>query len=256
VLPKVDLDWSSYAGKRIQLPWFVLSVMVLVARGDKVVMHGTEGHTAGRIYTRPVIEMLGLPVAGTLAEAAEQVEATGFTYIPLEVMSPMLRRMIELRPVFGLRSPVHSFTRMINPFRAPALMQGIFHRGFMDIHSGAARLLNEPSAAVFRGEGGEIERRPNKPTQVWMTKGDSEPLVETWTAILDDPHQPADEELDLGRLVDVWSGADEEAYAVASVTGTLAVTLRTMGRAGSMDEASAMAQDLWAARDRAFLTGR
>jgi len=255
-LPKVDLDWSSYAGKRIQLPWFVLSVMVLVARGDKVVMHGTEGHTAGRIYTRPVIEMLGMPVAATLAEAAEQVEACGFTYIPLEVMNKGLRHMIELRPIFGLRSPVHSFTRMINPFRAPAMMQGIFHRGFMDIHSGAARILNEPSAAVFRGEGGEIERRPNKPTQVWMTKGAGEPEVETWPALLDDAHQPADEELRIERLFDVWSGADEDAYGVASVTGTLAVTLRCMGRAATMDEAQAQAQQMWDARDRAFLQPR
>ena len=29
-LPKVDLDWSSYAGKRVQLPWYLLSVMALV----------------------------------------------------------------------------------------------------------------------------------------------------------------------------------------------------------------------------------
>ena len=57
-VPQVDLDWSSYAGKRIQLPWFVLSVMVLVAQGTRVVMHGTEGHTAGRLYTREVIELL------------------------------------------------------------------------------------------------------------------------------------------------------------------------------------------------------
>jgi len=255
-VPQVDLDWSSYAGKRIQLPWFVLSVMVLVAQGTRVVMHGTEGHTAGRLYTREVIELLGLPVAGDLAEAAAQVEATGFTYLPLEVMSPVLHHLIELRPVFGLRSPVHSFTRMINPFGAPAMMQGIFHRGFMDIHAGAARILNQPHAAVFRGEGGEIERRPNKPTQVWMTEGNAEPVVETWPALLDDPHQSADEVMDPRRLLAVWSGADQDPYGLSSAVGTLAVTLRTMGRAGSIDEAEALARELWEGRDRNFLTAK
>ncbi|MCB1333381.1 MAG: glycosyl transferase family protein [Roseivivax sp.] len=255
-LPQVDLDWSSYAGKRIQLPWFILSVMALVSTGTRVAMHGTEGHTAGRVYTRGIIEMLGLPVAASLRQAAEQVQARGFTYIPLEVMSPVLRRLIELRPIFGLRSPVHSFTRMINPFAAPVMMQGIFHRGFMDIHAGAARLLNQPRAAVFRGEGGEIERRPNKPTQVWMTLGADEPIVETWPALLDDAHQPADEDMNPERLLAVWSGADTDPYATASVTGTLAVTLRTMGRAASTEEAEAMARELWNARDRAFLKPR
>lgn len=249
----VDLDWSSYAGKRIQLPWFVLSVMALVANGTRVVMHGTEGHTAGRLYTRSVVEMLGMPVASTMDAAAGQVAARGFTYVPLEVMSPVLRRLIELRPIFGLRSPVHSFTRMINPFGAPVMMQGIFHRGFMEIHSGAARILGQPRAAVFRGEGGEIERRPNKPTQVWRTDGAAEPVVETWAATRDDSHQPADEEMNPARLLEVWHGTDADAYAHHAVRGTLAVTLWAMGRAGSQAEAEAMAQEMWAARDRGIL---
>ena len=253
-IPQVDLDWSSYAGKRIQLPWFMLSVMTLVSQGTRVVMHGTEGHTPGRLYTRGVVEMLGMPVASTLTEAASQARDRDFTYIPLEVMSPVLRHLIELRPIFGLRSPVHSFTRMINPFSATTMMQGIFHRGFMDIHAGAARLLNQPRAAVFRGEGGEIERRPNKPTQVWMTRGADAPVVETWPTLLEDAHQPADADMNQERLLDVWAGRDTDAYALASVIGTLAVTLRTMGRAASVDAAEQMARELWDARDRAFLT--
>lgn len=256
-MPRVDLDWSSYAGKRIQLPWFVLSVMALASQGTRVVMHGTEGHTPGRVYTRGVIEMLGMPVASDLTEAAGQVNDTGFTYIPLEAMSPVLRHLIDLRPIFGLRSPVHSFTRMINPFNAPVMMQGIFHRGFMDIHSGAARILHQPRAAVFRGEGGEIERRPNKPTPVWMTLGDSEPVVETWPAVLDDAHQAVDEDMNPEQLIEVWTrsgtGPGQNAYALAAIKGTLAITLRTMGRADTVQEAETLAQDIWDSRNRSYL---
>ncbi len=252
-IPPVDLDWSSYAGKRVQLPWFLLSVLVLVGAGTRVFMHGAEGHTPGRLYTRETLERLGFPIARSLAEAAEQVEGTGFTYVPLQVLSPGLHQLIELRPIFGLRSPVHSFTRMLNPFSAPTMMQGIFHRGFMDIHAGAARLLEQPRNAVFRGEGGEIERRPNKPTQVWTTLGAGEPVVETWPALLEAGHQAPDREMNVDDLVAVWQGRDDNPYAVASVTGTLAVALRTLGRADSIDAAQAMAERMWAERDKGAL---
>ncbi|MDU8926203.1 glycosyl transferase family protein [Alisedimentitalea sp. MJ-SS2] len=252
-LPPVDIDWSSYAGKRIQLPWYMLSVLAMVNGGHSVLMHGTEGHTPGRVYTSEVLEYLGLPIAGSLDEAAAQIRENKFAYVPLEVMSPTLRDMINLRPVLGLRSPVHSFSRMLNPLNAKTVMVGIFHRGFMDIHAGAAQMMGMENMGVFRGEGGEVERRPNKPTQVWMTHGDDEPVVETWPQLLPDGHQPPDEEMDLKRLVDVWTGKEEDSYAMASITGTIAVTLRTMGKAGSMAEAEEMAQTIWAARDKGFL---
>lgn len=251
--PQVDLDWSSYAGKRIQLPWYLLSALALAGAGYKVFMHGTDGHTPGRVYTQETLEWLGLPVAHSLEEAAEHIQERNFSYTPLEVLSPKLRELINLRPILGLRSPVHSFTRMLNPFNAPAMMQGIFHRGFMDIHAGAAQLLNQSRNAVFRGEGGEIERRPNKPTQVWMTIGDEEPIVENWPVLVPDPFQPADEEMNLENLVIVWQGTIVNDYAEASVTGTLAVALRAMGVAETTEEAQQKANALWAARDREYL---
>ncbi len=255
-LPKVDIDWSSYAGKRIQLPWFILSAMALVNAGHSVFMHGTEGHTPGRVYTRGVLEGLGFAPATSLADAAAQIRARNFAYVPLEVLSPMLRRLIDMRPIFGLRSPVHSFSRMLNPFSAETMMQGIFHRGFMDIHAGAARLLNQPRMAVFRGEGGEIERRPNKPTQVMMTTGTDEPMTEAWPALVPDPHQPPDMEMDRADLLRVWHGENTDTYALASITGTMAIALRAMGRAGSVDDAQALATEMWNARDPEFLPVR
>jgi anthranilate phosphoribosyltransferase len=252
-VPPVDVDWSSYAGKRIQLPWFLLSALALSGADYKVFMHGTGGHTPGRVYTRETLQKLGLPIADTLAQAAGHIRARNFAYTPLQVLSPMLRHMIELRPLLGLRSPVHSFSRMLNPFDAPVMMQGIFHRGFMDIHAGAARLLNQPHMAVFRGEGGEIERRPNKPTVVMSTTGSNEPETETWPALLPDPHQAADLEMDVSSLIALWRGESDSAYATASVTGTLAIALKTMGKARDVAAAQALAEQLWVARDKTML---
>ena len=46
--PRVDLDWSSYAGKKRQLPWFLLAALCLAQSGRTIFMHGFDGHTAGR----------------------------------------------------------------------------------------------------------------------------------------------------------------------------------------------------------------
>lgn len=252
-LPRVDFDWSSYAGKRVQLPWYLLSVMALVGAGHRVFMHGTEGHTPGRVYTRDVLDVLGVPTSSSLRDAAERIESSGFAYVPLEVLSPKLRELINLRPLLGLRSPVHSFTRMLNPFNAPSVLQGIFHRGFMDIHAGAAQLLDIPNAAVFRGDGGEIERRPNKPTPVWTTHGTTELHVEEWPATLDEGHAPPDPEMDVSRLMKVWRGEDQDDYAREAIVGTMAIALKTAGKATSMDEAQTLARDIWERRDKTKL---
>lgn len=251
-LPKVDIDWSSYAGKKRQLPWFILSALLLARNGHKVFMHGTEGHTPGRVYTRECLAALGIDVADSYDTAAEQLNKTNFAYMPLEVINPALREMINLRPVLGLRSPVHSFTRMLNPFNAPVMINGIFHRGFMDIHAGAAVLLKQQHMCVFRGEGGEPERRPGKTCEVWSVH-DGVMSQERWPAILDDPRQAPDENMNIADLAAVWRGELSNEYAEAAVCGTLAVALRTMQLADSIEVAETMARDMWNARDKATL---
>ncbi len=250
--PAVDLDWSSYAGKRRQLPWFILAALLLARNGWRVFMHGTEGHTPGRVYTREALRRLGLPVAASFEEAASHFASRNFAYLPLEAISPVLAELIELRPVLGLRSPVHTLARMLNPFSASCMLQGIFHPGYMGIHQGAALSLKQPHMAVFRGEGGEIERRPNKPCEVW-TVHDGATEVERWPALLGDPQQEADPEMNLDDLIAIWSGERESGYATTAITGTAAIALKALGAAASMGEAQSKAQTLWRSRERSRL---
>ncbi len=249
---KVDLDWSSYAGKRRQLPWFILSVLLLAESGVTVFMHGAEGHTPGRVYTRETLDVLGVPIAASFEEAAAHMAARNFAYLPLQHLCPKLHEMIGLRPLLGLRSPVHTLARLLNPFAAPFQVQGIFHPSYRMTHVGAAELLEQPHMAVIKGEGGEIERRPNKACLV-TSLHDGETSEENWPAILDDPRQSVDEDMDVRRLGAVWRGEAEDSYGVATVTGTAAMALRLMGRAAGVAEAEAMADALWRARDKARL---
>lgn len=251
-LPAVDVDWSSYAGKRRQLPWFILVTQILARNGWRVFMHGTEGHTAGRVYTRDALARIGLPVATSFAEAAQHIADRNFAYLPLEYISPKLEELIELRPILGLRSPVHTLARLINPFDAPCAMQAVFHPGYMKIHRDAALLLGQSKMSVFRGEGGEIERRPNKSCDV-MTIADGVCVEERWPAILPDPRQSTDENMDLERLDALWRGEISDEYAEAAIIGTLAITLRTMGVEQDFELAQKHAEYLWSQRDRSRL---
>jgi len=251
-MPKVDIDWSSYAGKKRQLPWYILSALLLARNGHKVFMHGTEGHTPGRIYTRECLHELGVPIANYYGEAANHLRKSNFAYMPLEAISRPLKSMIELKPVLGLRSPVHSFTRMINPFNAPVEMIGIFHRGFMDIHANAGLILGQPALAVFRGEGGEAERRPGKTCEVWSVHDNK--IIETrWPAILDQPRQAADDAMNIADLAALWRDEISSDYARAAVTGTLAIALKTMGLARTIEEAGYQANEMWDTRDKTTL---
>ena len=248
-LPAVDLDWSSYAGKRRQLPWFLLSALLLAKNGIKILMHGTEGHMPGRVYMRDTLEALGLPISGSFAEAGAAIGREGFCYLPLEILSQPLRDIINLRPVLGLRSPVHTVSRLLNPFSAPHILQGVFHRGFQETHQVASQLLGYRRVAVFRGDGGEIERRPNKPTEVF-TCNEGVLGQEIWPTLIADPVQPEDTEMDVQRLAAVWSGAEKDSYAAAAITGTVAIALKLMDRAPDKEKCDGLARAMWEGRDK------
>jgi len=246
--PVVDVDWSSYAGKRKQLQWYMLAALTLVQNGFKVFMHGTDGHTAGRIYTSECVQHLGLPIAGDFAMASQQLKDSGFSYMPLKSLCPVYHELIELKHILGLRSPIHTVARMMNPFKSDVVLQGIFHPTFMPKHQEAAQLLGQKHLSVFRGEGGEIEVRPNKAFEV-RTCHNGVLETENWPRIADDSRQEVDEELDLSRLEAVWRGQAVDDYADAAIRGTLAVALKTMQRADSIDAALTMAAEMWANRD-------
>ncbi|PPQ36192.1 Anthranilate phosphoribosyltransferase [Rhodoblastus acidophilus] len=247
--PAADIDFSSYAGKKRQLPWFLLAALALAQSGRKVFMHGFDGHTAGRLYTGEVLRALGVTPARDLAEASAALSQKNFAYLDLAAISPPLARMMGFKPILGLRSPVHTIARMINPFAAPCLLQGIFHPNYMATHRGAAALLGERDMIVFRGEGGEIERRPGKPCETLGLR-EGVAFEERWEPLIEEPRQTPDEDMDLKRLVAVWRGETRDAYAEAAVAGTMALALKTCGAAADQAAAQALAEQFWSARDR------
>lgn len=247
---KVDLDWSSYAGKKRVLPWYILSTLLMADNGIRIFMHGASGHTAERMYTKNVLPELGVPVAETMEQVAEHLDTSNFAYMDLEQLSPKMHEIIEMRPLLGLRSPVHTIARMLNPFDAEHVMQGIFHPGYQPTHQEAGIILGFPHMAVIKGEGGETERNPDLKLTI-QSVHDGEMIDEEWPPIFTQRHiRTNNADLNAIDLKRVWGGECRDEYAEETVKGTIAVTLYMMGRAANREEADQQAQEMWDGRNK------
>jgi len=239
----VDLDWSSYAGKRKHYPWFLLAALTLAKHGYKIVMHGASGHTMNRVYTEQVLEYLGFPICQNETDVKQQLAQHNFAYLPLGVISPVLEDLINLRNVMGLRSPIHTLARLINPFNAKATMQAIFHPAYRSSHQQAAFQLGYKNSAVIKGEGGEFERNPDAKTLICGIKNGE--LYEHELPKLTDNRSPIEEELDLAVFKAVWEGTQSHEYGEIAVPETMGIALYTMGVVNSYEEAMLTARKLW-----------
>ncbi|MCX7097907.1 MAG: glycosyl transferase family protein [Methylococcales bacterium] len=243
----VDLDWSSYAGKRRHLPWFLLSALLLAENGTRVFMHGATGPNQDRLYTSAVLGYLGLTASSSIEQTKQQLEQQHFSYLSLEHFCPKLHEIIALRPLLGLRSPVHTLVRLLNPFNAPYTIQGIFHPGYRPVHQQAAALLQQAHAAVLKGEGGETERNPDMECLV-QSVHNGVMSDENWPALFGRRHVKS-EQLDPRQLALLWQGELNDEFAENAVIGTAAVALKLLGKADNQAQAQQLATDFWLARD-------
>ncbi|MFV9681405.1 glycosyl transferase family protein [Pseudomonas sp. NY15367] len=242
---RVDLDWPSYAGKKRHLPWYLLAAKALAASGVRIFMHGGGAHTAGRLYSEQLLTELDIPCCRDWQGVATALDQHGLAYSYLGDWMPALQRMIDLRNTLGLRSPIHSLARIINPLGASCGLQSIFHPGYQAVHREASRLLGDP-AIVIKGEGGEIEVNPDVPCHLYGTR-DGEDWDEEWPALSAQRHVKP-EQLDPTVLSAFWRGEREDAYGQLAVVATMAVALRGLGM--SREQAFEQARQRWDARLR------
>ena len=248
---RADLDWSSYAGKRKHLPWFLLSALALADRGVRLFMHGAGGHTKGRLYTESVLSALGIKIAESWVDAAHALDTSHFAFMPLRHICPPLQAMIDLRNDFGLRSPVHTLVRLLNPLAASHSIQSVFHPAYALRHQQAAVDLEQFHASVFKGEGGEVERKPEALTKVFSVHNGTM-SEEAWPRLIEG-RQEEPEDLQVNHLRDLWRGTARDEYAELAVIGTLAIALHLLRRADGPAQALTLAQDCWQQRNRTRL---
>lgn len=242
-----DLDWPAYAGKSRRLPWFLLAARLLADNGVRVILHGDTDHAPDRMQVSALLGHLAIAQVATIGDAELRLRTHAIAYLPLESMQPRLSALLGLRSVLGVRSPLNTALRQLNPLAAAHQIIGVAHPGYRDVQGAAAILLGQPNAAVFKGEGGEAERRPEKPCDVHLLRAGAT-SVETFPALLPDTTVAAAQPLDPRRIAAVWNETIDDPVARAAIVGTAAIALRLIGRANSTASADALAAQWW--RDR------
>jgi anthranilate phosphoribosyltransferase len=242
-----DLDWSSYAGKKHQHPWFILSILLLAEAGHRVFIHGSAGHTADRLYTEHAMRQLQLPVASDWAEVNQQLDGHHLSYLPLEKFCQPLQALIHLRPLLGLRSPVNTLSRLINPLGAPASLQSVFHPAYTRLHQEAGRLLEQPRALVFKGDSGEAEIKPHGDTRISLLQNNQSTevlLPRTLSQRVKSVDAPCVE-----AIRALWLGISDDQYGLDATLGTTATALMAITPEIELERALVMAKELWEDRD-------
>lgn len=224
--PAVELDWPSYADGRTRgLPWYLLSALLLARSGIRILMHG-PAHGPARV---PLVESLRLL-------GPQSLETTGFAFVALETLNPALADLLALRGVLGLRSPINTVCRLLNPADAPGGVDGVFHPSYIAVHTGTAALLGR-NVSVLKGGGGEAEWSGVKPLVVTTPAGEH-----TWPA-LDGARTPAS--TTPAELIAVWRRERSDPGGETTVVATAAVALQATGREPDPLACLARAQRLW-----------
>lgn len=242
-----SVDWPSYAGKHKQLNWYILAALALADSGTSVFMHGANEHTPNRLYTDTVLRKLGISPC-TSAEAAQAaLNKDSFAYMGLHDFCPPLSELIALRSILGVRSPVHTLVRLANPSQSPHIVTSIFHPSYRSSHQEAALQLGYKSMAVFKGEGGEVERKPDARCLVQSVQNNTL-SDEEWGQLIS-ARSPNEQDFEIDKLQRVWRGTERCAYGESAISATLAIVLLLMQKASSQSEALELATKIWSARN-------
>lgn len=240
-----DLDMGCYAGKRRHLPWFLLAVICLAQAGYTLFLHGTREPNSNRLYLSQVLMELGIPIASSPQQARQFIKKYGFAYMELSSINKPLDNLIQMRSMFGLRSPANSLARMLNPSMAKHSFHGVFHRNFDKKHCDVAALLNDSSVGCIRGEGGEVEVNPERPFDLYIQRKQSSMF--SYPALLN-YRQIKPSKLNPAELEKLWTGAAQFEYGEQAVIGTIACILTLITNVPTPFSALEQANKLWQQR--------
>jgi len=106
----------SYNGARKQVNLVPLLAIKLQQAGWQVIVHGVTGDPS-RLTTFAIWEQLGWPILQAHQTGNELLELGLPIFCPIQVLSPSLFELLQIRNTLGLRNTGHVLAKLINPFR-------------------------------------------------------------------------------------------------------------------------------------------
>jgi anthranilate phosphoribosyltransferase len=140
----------SYNGAR-RLPVLTPLLAGLVAqRGLPVLIHGTATESS-RVFVRDVLHAMDVQAC----ETAPVLRDGQVAFVPTEVLSPGLKRLLDARRVIGLRNSAHSLVKLMNPVAGPAVIVSSYTHPEYAVSMGAVFERTGATALLLRGTEGE-----------------------------------------------------------------------------------------------------
>ncbi len=241
----IDVCWPAYAGKKKQPSWFILAAKLLAQNGVKILIHGGGQHTEGRQYAEDVCQSLNISCATNLAEAEQRIDDNNICYLPLKCISPVLSDLIDMKHELGLRSPINTVVRHLNPFSAKLTLQGMFHPAYMTLHHESAKLLAQDNNIVMKGDGGEFEVRPDSDTAVAINATHQSKLANLSPVLNQRSIRPVT--VEMKPLLGLWNGEITDDYGEAAVIQTAAIVYAQLNNI-ALTEAQIQIKQWWRVR--------
>ena len=141
----------SYNGAR-KLPLLTPLLALLLAReGAAVLIHGTPTEDS-RVFVSEVLKVLEIHAR----PATETIAPGTLAFVPTEVLSPALKRLLDVRRVVGLRNPAHSLVKVMNPCAGKALIVSSYTHPEYATSMAQTFELTHTNALLLRGTEGEV----------------------------------------------------------------------------------------------------
>ncbi|PWK38630.1 DNA-binding protein YbiB [Cupriavidus plantarum] len=221
----------SYNGARKQPNLVPLLAHLLAREGLPVLVHGTRAFH-GRVTSIALFEALGTPLCETTRDAQDKLRlpaaANGGTgplaVLPIDVLSPALTRLLDKRPIIGLRNSSHTIVKMLQPVGAHTPAEAL--RLYSYTHPEYRETLtdyfsHEPANVLLaRGTEGEVVADARRSSRIdWLHDGHQRTLVDPMGGSIGDvPALPAgtDTEATAAWIRKVLDGAEPVPAPIAT----------------------------------------
>jgi anthranilate phosphoribosyltransferase len=141
----------SYNGAR-RLPVLTPLLAGLVARrGVPVLIHGTATESS-RVFVHDVLHALDVKAA----DATPVLQDGQVAFVPTEVLSPGLKRLLDARKLIGLRNSGHSLVKLMNPCSGRSVIVSSYTHPEYAVSMGAVFERMRSTALLLRGTEGEV----------------------------------------------------------------------------------------------------
>ncbi len=220
----------SYNGARNMANLTPLLACLLADAGVQVIVHGVRLDPR-RTTTLQVMQAMGLPPVSRIDEAGDVLARHDPVFVPIDLLSPALTRMLAIRQVLGVRNIGHTLAKLLRPADAArCLLLASFTHPEFDRLQHDYFMRTRIAALVMRGTEGEVVASAKRAARIdWLHDGQCDTLVDSQTLPLGEvPALPQAQDAS-GTARWIQSVLAGERSVPAPIEAQVACVLRALG---------------------------